>query len=130
MQALKKIEALPDGYWKRAKLAEIKRVIANCLGLFVEATASESSATPGQEVNLTLEAINRSGANCVLQSVRYLPLGLDSTLNKPLANNKDFSFKKKLVLPADLPFTNSYWLDENWALGMYTVQDQSLHGLP
>ncbi|MBI5914481.1 MAG: PIG-L family deacetylase [Bacteroidetes bacterium] len=137
MEVLKKIEALPESYWKRVKLAEIKRVITNCLGLFVEATASDFSATPGQEVNLTMEAINRSGAACVLQSVRYLPLGLDSTLNAPLASNKDFSFKKKLTLPADpdgsgqvLPFTNAYWLDQNWALGMYTVKEQTLRGLP
>lgn len=130
MQALQKIEALPDGYWKRVKLAEIKRVITNCLGLFVEATASDPSATPGQEVNLTLEAINRSGASCVLQSVRYLPLGIDSVLGAALANNKDFSFKKKLTLPTNIPATNAYWLDQNWALGMYTVPDQSLRGLP
>ncbi len=130
MDAMKKIEALPDGYWKRAKLTEIKRVITNCLGLFVEATASDFSATPGQEVNLTMEAINRSGNSVVLQSVRYQPLGTDSTLNATLASNKDFSFKKKLNLPANLPFTSAYWLDENYELGMYTVKEQALRGLP
>ncbi|MBK8562703.1 MAG: PIG-L family deacetylase [Saprospiraceae bacterium] len=130
IEVLKKIEALPDGYWKRAKLAEVKRIIANCLGLFYEAVAAEPSATPGQEVNLTIEAINRSGVNCVLQSVRYQPLGLDSSLNAPLANNKGFSFKKKLVLPQNLNTTNAYWLDQNWALGMYTVPEQTLRGVP
>lgn len=130
MEVLKKIEALPDGYWKQAKLAEAKRIIANCLGLFYEAVATEPSATPGQEVNLTIEAINRSGVNCVLQSVRYQPLGLDSTLNAPLANNKGFSFKKKLALPQNLTTTNAYWLNDNWALGMYNVPDQTLRGVP
>ena len=130
MQAMQKIEALPFGYWKGVKLAEIKRVITNCLGLFVEATASDFSATPGQEVNLTLEAINRSGVSCVLQSVRYQPLGLDSTLTAPLTSNKDFSFKKKFNLPANLPYTSAYWLAENWAIGMYTVKYQVLRGLP
>ncbi len=130
MQAMKKIEALPDSYWKRVKLAEIKRVITNCLGLFVEATASDFSATPGQEVNLTMEAINRSSVSCVLQSVRYQPLGLDSTLNTTLGSNKDFSFKKTLTLPTNLPYTSAYWLTENWAIGMYTVKDQPLRGLP
>ncbi len=130
MEVLKKIEALPDGYWKRVKLAETKRIIANCLGLFYEAVATEPSATYGQEVNLTIEAINRSGVNCVLQSVRYQPLGLDSTLNAPLANNKGFSFKKKVKLLDDMPHTNAYWLDSNWTLGMYDVRNQSLRGLP
>lgn len=130
MVAMKKIEALPDGYWKRAKLAEIKRVISNCLGLYYEAVASETSATPGQAVNLTIEAINRSNIPVVLQAVRYQPLGLDSTLNASLGSNKDFSFKKTLTLPNDLPYTSAYWLSENWEMGMYKVKDQLLHGLP
>ncbi|MBI1225777.1 MAG: LmbE family protein [Bacteroidetes bacterium] len=130
MEAMKKIEALPDGYWRKVKLAEIKRVITNCLGLFVEATASDFSATPGQEVDLTLEAINRSKEPVVLQSVRYQPLRLDSTLNVELSSNKDFSFKKKLNLPSNLTYTSAYWLDENYELGMYTVKDQALRGLP
>lgn len=135
MAAKKKIEALPDGptgagYWKRVKLAEIERVITNCLGLFVEATADDFSATPGQAVNLTIEAINRSNGNVVLKSVRYQPLGLDSMLNAPLVSNKDFSFKKTLTLPADIPYTSAYWLEENYEIGMYTVKDQLLRGLP
>jgi LmbE family N-acetylglucosaminyl deacetylase len=123
-------EALPDGYWKQVKSAEIKKVIAACMGLFIEAVADDYSATPGEEVDLTLEAINRSKVACTLQSVRYLPMGQDSTLNLSLASNKDFTWKKKLTLPASLPFTNSYWLNKNWELGMYTVEDQALRGLP
>jgi len=130
MAAMKKIEALPDSYWKRAKLAEIKRVISNCLGLYYEAVASETSATPGQTINLTVEAINRSNVPVVLQAVRYQPLGLDSALNASLSSNKDFSFKKTLTLPSNLPYTSAYWLSENWELGMYTVKDQLLHGVP
>ncbi len=130
MQVLKAIEALPEDYWKQVKLAETKRIIANCLGLFYEVVATEPSATPGEEVNITLEAINRSAVRCTLQSVRYLPFGPDSTLNAPLAYNKGFSFKKKLKLSTSLPYTNAYWLDQNWALGMYTVPDQGLRGLP
>ena len=124
------IEALPDGYWKRVKSAEIKKITAACMGLFFEAVAGDYSATPGEEVELMVEAINRSTVPCVLQSVRYVPMGQDSALNLSLESNKDFNWKKKLTLPASLPFTNSYWLNKNWELGMYTVEDQTLRGLP
>lgn len=130
IKAYKMIQALPDGYWKRVKSEEIQQVIVACMGLFAEAIASDYSATPGQEVELTLEAINRSAVPCTLTMVKYLPTGLDSTLNTSLANNKDLTWKKKLSLPNDLPFTNAYWLNENWELGMYTVKDQTLRGLP
>ena len=130
MKAYRMIADLPDGYWKRVKMAEAEKVITTCMGLFVEAVANDFSATPGQAVQLTIEAINRSGVNCVLQSVKYLPMGEDSTLGVSLANNKGLIFKKKLNLPDDMPFTNAYWLNENWELGMYTVKDQTLRGLP
>ncbi len=134
MQVLKAIEQLnPVGhevYWRDTKLNETKRIIANCLGLFYEAVATEPTATPGEQVNLTLEIINRSTVPCTLQSVRYLPFGPDSTLNAPLAYNKGFSFKKKLEISPRIPYTSAYWLEQNWGLGMFTVPDQGLRGLP
>jgi LmbE family N-acetylglucosaminyl deacetylase len=130
MQAYSMMVRLPDGYWKREKMEEIEKVISACMGLFVEAVANDFSATPGQEVELTIEAINRSGVPCVLQAVRYVPANADSTLNLTLGNNKGFTWKKKLILPAGLPYTNSYWLNDNWESGMYTVRDQQLRGVP
>ena len=130
LKALALIEALPDGYWKRVKAAEVKRVIAACMGLFIEAVADDYSATPGEEVELALEAINRSSVPCVLLSATYIPTPLDTVLNVRLENNKVLTWKKTLALPASLPFTNSYWLNENWELGMFSVEDQALRGLP
>jgi LmbE family N-acetylglucosaminyl deacetylase len=130
MKAYGMINALPDSYWKRVKSAEIQKVIAACLGLYIEAIANDYSATPGQQIDLTVEIINRSPINCQLQSVRYLPMGLDSTISAALPNNQGFSWKKNLVLPADMSMTNAYWLNENWELGMYDVKDQTLRGLP
>jgi LmbE family N-acetylglucosaminyl deacetylase len=130
VKAMKMIEALPDGYWKRVKSEEIKRVIAACMGLFLEAVAGDYSATPGQSVQLTIEAINRSPVNCVLQSIRALPTSADSTFNFPMVTNKAVLWKQKVQLPSDMPNTSAYWLDENWELGMYNVKDQTLRGVP
>lgn len=130
MQVYGLIARLPDGYWKREKIEEVEKLITACMGLFAEAVANDYSATPGQEVELTVEAINRSPVRCVLLAVRYLPTKLDSTLNLDLTFNKDFTWKKKLALPPNLPYTNAYWLNDNWELGMYTVRDQQMRGLP
>ncbi|MEZ4960115.1 MAG: PIG-L family deacetylase [Saprospiraceae bacterium] len=130
MKIYSMVQALPDGYWKQVKSEEMRKVIMACMGLYAEAVANDYSATPGQEVELSLEAINRSPIPCMLKEVRYLPTKLDSALNATLEINKDLTWKKKLMLPADLPFTNAYWLNKNWELGMYTVDDQQLRGLP
>ena len=130
MKAYSMIQKLEDDYWKKVKSAEIRKVIGACMGLFVEAISDDYSATPGQQVELAIEAINRSSVDCRLISVDYLPMGQDTAINTTLENNQDFKFWKKINLPTDIPLTNPYWLNEPWELGMYTVDDQLLRGLP
>ena len=50
------IQALPEGHWRTVKLAAIKSVIRSCLGLYLEATTSESAVAPGETVRIRLEA--------------------------------------------------------------------------
>lgn len=130
LEAMKLIEALPKSYWRDSKLAEIKEVIRGCLGLYMEAIAEDFSATPGQDVALNIEVINRSGVPVTLQKLAFLPLQKDTSMQQVLEQNVALKFSKKLKLPQTMPFTNAYWLNEPWILGMYEVADQSLRGLP
>jgi LmbE family N-acetylglucosaminyl deacetylase len=129
-KAYKLIKALPAGHWKSVKKAEIEKVIEACLGMYAEASANAYSATPGEDIEVRLEIINRSAAKVKLKSIQFLPLKKDTVLNIGLANNKGFSFRQGLSLPDDIPFTNPYWLNEEASLGMYTVKNQLLRGLP
>ena len=124
------IEALPDGYWKRVKLAEVKDVIRAALGLFHEVIAVEPSAAPGEEVALQLETINRSNAKVALEKISLLPLGKDTAMTFPLENNKDWTWAVKVRLPKDLNYTGPYWLNDPGTVGTYLVKDQALRGLP
>ena len=130
LKALKMIQALPDGYWKRVKLAEIKEIITQCMGLYVEAVADDYSATAGEAVDLTLEIINRSEVPAYLSRVEYLPTNEDSTLNLALTNNQGFKVFKTITIPANAPTTNPYWLNKMGEKGMYTVESQQMRGLP
>ncbi len=130
VKAYKLIQTLPAGHWKSVKKAEIEKVIEACMGMYAEASANAYSATPGEDIELRLEIINRSAAKVKLKSIQYLPLKKDTVLNVGLANNKGFSLRQALTLPTDIPFTNPYWLNEEASLGMYTVKNQLLRGLP
>lgn len=130
IEAYRAMQKLEDGYWKRVKSQELKEVIVGTLGLFAEATADDYSATPGEAIELTMEIVNRSPVNATLQSVDYLPMDMDTTLSLPLDDNQQYEFYKKLELPKDIDYTNPYWLNKDWQLGMYTVEDQQLRGLP
>ncbi len=130
IKAYRLIKALPDSYWKHVKSADIQEVILACMGLFTEAIASDYSATPGQEIAVTLEVTNRSAVNLILQSILFLPEGQDTLLKRPIGNNEQFKLQRKLRIPENVGLTNAYWLNTPWQLGMYTVDNQLLRGLP
>ncbi len=130
IKVYKMIQGLEDDHWKMIKLEETKALIRACLGLYIEAVADDASATPGQRVELAIEAITRADVEVNLNSVDYLPMGLDSTLNLRMDNNQSYKFYKKIILPADIDLTTPYWLNNKATLGMYHVEDQLMRGLP
>lgn len=130
LKAMQLISALPDGHWKRKKLADIKETIRGCLGLYLEATAAEPIVSPGETVRLRLEAINRSAIPVTLTSMSVLPGMFDTVANQVLADNKDFVFEKKVQFAPNTAFTAPYWLLAPFDQGMYTVDDQALRGTP
>lgn len=129
--AMQMIKALPAGYWRDKKLEEIKTVIRGCLGLYLEATTSDPTATPGDQVKLRLECITRAnGANVVLTNLSVLPGLFDTIPGQTLDINKGWVLEKTIKIPEKAPFTAPYWLGKPSSLGMYDVQDQKLRGLP
>jgi LmbE family N-acetylglucosaminyl deacetylase len=130
VEAYALLQNIEDQHWKAVKSAEIKEIIAACAGLYLEAAANEQSATPNSTIPLKLEAINRSNANITLQSVTVIPAMNNIDLNTVLANNKNLSIDATLQLPADISFTEPYWLRERGTEGMYTVSDPVNIGVP
>ena len=128
--ALKELEKLQDSYWKREKLKDIKLIIKQSLGLFQEAVAMESAATPGENIKVQLEFIHRSPVKVTLQSLQVLPSSVDTVMGMDLANNKGFKLSKQIQVPKNIQLTSPYWLIDQWNLGVYTVSDEKLRGLP
>jgi LmbE family N-acetylglucosaminyl deacetylase len=148
LQAMQMIKALPDGFWKNKKLVEVKEVIRGCLGLYVEATASEPTATPGETVKIRLEAISRAAARpsqtgeangaqnpaggngVVLTSIAVRPGLFDTVYAKNLEPNKGFVTERAVKIPDNADFTAPYWLRNASTIGMYAVENQQLRGQP
>ena len=132
VRAYKMMKKLPDGYWKKVKMAETQELIFACLGFFGEAVANTSSAVPGAEVELSLEVVNRSTMPGILKKVLIMGEEIDLPEGKDnvVSNNEKLSWKTSVQLPKDMPLTNPYWLNKKPALGMYTVENQLLRGLP
>ncbi|MES2485131.1 MAG: PIG-L family deacetylase, partial [Bacteroidota bacterium] len=62
--------SLEDGYWKNLKTEEVKELIAQCSGLYLEAVAESQSVTPGSMVKIKWEAINRSNVALKLKFIK------------------------------------------------------------
>ncbi len=125
------IRALPDSYWKAVKLEETDALVRDMLGLYLEAVAGRSLYTPGQALDIALEAINRSGYPVLLKSWSGPFARADSAVNRELKENEGFRAGFASVVPQDQAVSQPYWLtrDIGYA-GLFEVRDQQKIGLP
>jgi len=130
LTAMQIIKSLPDGYWKQRKLVEIKDVIRGCLGLYLEATANEPTATPGDAVKIRLEAISRTAHTVQLAGVAIHPGLFDTLPNFTLTLNKGWILDKTVLIAQEAAFTAPFWLQKPATMGMYSVENQALRGMP
>jgi len=129
MLAYSMIKDLEDNHWKTIKEKQIKEIIESCAGLYIEASANSSSGTPNSKINIDFELLNRSDVNIQLTSIVS---ELDKTeifKGFNLTKNKKFTFKETLAVKTT-DYSDPYWLRKEASLGMYSVDDQELIGLP
>lgn len=129
MRAYSLIENLEDKHWREVKLKEIKEIIAQSSGLYLEAVSQTQQATNGEKINIEIEAINRSDVPIELISVAETSKS-KITKNENLIKNKDLRLKDSIVIGQNVLPSTPYWLTEKGTLGMYKVDDPSLIGKP
>lgn len=130
VRAYELIENLSDTHWKNIKTAHIKQIIAACAGLYLEAIAEQPIATPGEEINIELEAINRSTGKIFMNSIHVSPSGEKIDTLFALKNNETWKENILYTIPDKASYTTPYWLLEKGDLGLYKVKDDNLIGLP
>ncbi len=130
LDAYKLMEALPETYWKKSKMEEIKEVIRTSMGLYLEANSGDFSAVSNEKLKINFEAVNRSNVySTQLKSISIEAAGYDTLTNLTLTRNKAFKFKSAIIVPK-VNQTSAYWLNDSFNSNMYTVNDQQLIGLP
>jgi LmbE family N-acetylglucosaminyl deacetylase len=119
------VDKTTDSYWKDKKLHEIKKIIENCSGLFMEAVAGTQYAVQGDSLKVTLTVNNRTGANILNADAQ-----IDTTyvifdqLKKNANAVKTYTW---FILP-DAKVTQPYWLENQKEKGSFNVDDQQLIG--
>jgi LmbE family N-acetylglucosaminyl deacetylase len=123
------IEKIPDNAYKAGKLEEIQNLIKSCAGLFLEATATQPTATPGEEITINAVSVLRSNEKVTLKEVKLTAGNKTEALSQPLSKEV-ISTKLTYKLPLDFPYSQPYWLQEPGSEGMFAVKDQQLIGFP
>lgn len=124
----KRIFALPSSSWKAQKLGEVYQLIAQCSGLFADATTTEQFAVQTDSVRISFTLNNRLGTKAELKRIQLDQF--DTTFKRVLEKNRNFSFTKTFYVPADKPLTQPYWLARKMEEGYFNVSDQQQIGRP
>ncbi|WP_179019124.1 PIG-L family deacetylase [Winogradskyella forsetii] len=130
LEAYKLLQTIKDEHWKTIKTNELKTIIEACAGLYLEVSAKSPNAAPNSEVTLDMEVLNRSEANIDLVSYQLPTLKSGISKNMTLPSNQKLNFEEAITIPNNSNYTTPYWLNKQSTLGMYSVKDQKLIGLP
>lgn len=129
VKAYEMIQNLNENHWKIIKSEEIKKIIAACSGLYLEVKSKTQETNPGSELDIKIEAINRSTIAMELVSIS-LPNSDNTPFNKPLNYNKLNEFDVEVMVPQNEEATTPYWLSQPGSIGMYTVDNLINIGKP
>ncbi|MFC4097834.1 PIG-L family deacetylase [Euzebyella saccharophila] len=124
------LQTMKDEHWKEVKSKELRNLILQVSGLYMEATANATSSNPGSTVEIGMEVVNRSKSNFLLKNIRIQPTNTILKPTEKLGFNVKKTYETSLILPENTAYTSPYWLKEKGSLGMYRVDDPLLIGLP
>ncbi|MEP2688831.1 PIG-L family deacetylase [Maribacter dokdonensis] len=129
LKAYNLLQGISDVHWKELKSEELTAIIFAISGLHLEAFTQTAYTNPGQEVDVNVQALNRSNIDIKLKSVfiNDQKVAID---NEALKNNNLVTKKVDLNIPSATDYTSPYWLIEKGTLGTYKVSNTDLIGKP
>jgi LmbE family N-acetylglucosaminyl deacetylase len=158
-RAHRALATMQDDPLVRVKRSELENVMRSCAGLWIDALAETPTATPGDTLRVTVTAIARTPASLSLTRVTLplgarafhalpappaAPAGPGAAPPRPQADNsapadsvaralvaqRPVVAIASVVLPADLPFTQPFWLRERPLAGSFEIADPLLVAEP
>jgi LmbE family N-acetylglucosaminyl deacetylase len=116
------------GYWRDQKLEQVKQIIKECLGLYLETSTKTMFAVQGDSLQVNFVADNRLGGAVNISSITIQNKKFE--FNDQLPVDENVSHSLTVVIPADAKISQPYWLVEPMNKGSYNVSDQNLIGKP
>jgi len=124
----KSLLQLPNGYWKTKKLEETQRIIEQCSGLWLEASANSEYAVQGDSVRIVVSVNNRIGTTTRVEKINLE--AFDTVMNQTLDRNKNYNFVKTVYVSNARAITQPYWMEQKMSEGSFNVSEQTYIGMP
>ncbi len=124
----KELTKLEKTYWVNIKMGELLRVIQACAGLWMEAIAGDFAATPGDKIDIRTTIVNRSDFPFRLQKLSIPNMTDDIVENMLLNSNESQTVAETVVIPADFPISQPYWLKAEPKKGIFMGSEQKMIG--
>ncbi len=118
---------IKDAYLRNEKRKLCEQLIANCLGLYMDLTAEDYGFINGQELNLSLNLVNRSS-----HTVNFLKASGTSLEIRAVQQSKSILNEQTTIPLTVIPskeIYQPYWLEKNYN-DLYEVSNSSNLGKP
>ncbi len=122
------LQKSPAGYWRDQKLEQVKQIIKECIGLYLEASTKTMFAVQGDSLPVNFVADNRAGGTVSISSVTIQNKKFELNADLPVDENVSHSFN--VLIPGSAKISQPYWLVEPMSKGSFNVSDQNLIGKP
>jgi LmbE family N-acetylglucosaminyl deacetylase len=118
--------------WIEVKRAELLHAIRLAAGLWVDAAAQRWDATPGSELPVGLEVINRSDFPLRWKRTEIRGVASHDVPGnaEALPNNEMVDQTATITIPGDAAYSQPYWLRKPLDGGRYQVTEPELIGRP
>lgn len=118
---LKARSAAPGGL----RRAEFDEAIAQCMGLFMDASASRPQVVSGSAFEVKVTVVNRSPVAATLERVE-----IDGKTESGAELVSNVPYSRKIPFTLERPFSQPYWLLAPKSGAQYTVNDRAQLGNP
>lgn len=112
--------------WQHEKLEQIKQLIIECSGLYMEAICTKQFAAIDDTLKVTTNLVNRSNEKIVYKN--FFAAGANILQDSVLPLNQTVTSSNVLLVNKTTDLSQPYWLKEPRTLGMFVVNNQTLIG--
>ncbi len=128
VEAYALLSKVNDTNWKQIKIPQLKQMILDCGGIFLEAVSEKSSINPKEDYKVNIEIINRGSTAVSLKNITGVDGTILSEANTKLNSNQDEKISTTIFSKLNSPkYSSPYWLNEIGTIGMYKAPENLIN---